>query len=164
MPQIDQISEIFASQLFWLIITFGLIYVVVGLGMLPKIEATIDARDQRIAEDLQGAERARAAADETEAAYRQRTEQNRAEAFKVTQAAKEASARKAEKRVKVADDKIAARVEAAEVRIRAAAKAAMGEIEAVAVEATQEIVARLSGAAVSREQAAEAVRKAMVDG
>ncbi len=56
MPQISQISEIFASQLFWLIVSFGLIYLVVGRGMLPKIEATVDQRDRRISEDLAAAE------------------------------------------------------------------------------------------------------------
>ena len=45
MPQIDQIADVYASQLFWLVIFFGAIFVVVGLGMLPKIQATIDARD-----------------------------------------------------------------------------------------------------------------------
>jgi F-type H+-transporting ATPase subunit b len=60
MPQISQISEIFASQLFWLIVSFGLIYFVIGRGMFPKIEATVEQRDRRIAEDLAAAERARA--------------------------------------------------------------------------------------------------------
>ena len=57
MPQISQISEIFASQLFWLIVSFGLIYAVIGRGMLPKIEATVDQRDRRISDDLAAAER-----------------------------------------------------------------------------------------------------------
>ena len=52
MPQIDQIADVYASQLFWLVIFFGAIFVIVGLGMLPKIQATIDARDDKIASDL----------------------------------------------------------------------------------------------------------------
>jgi hypothetical protein len=89
MPQIAQISEIFASQFFWLAIFFGLIYLTVGRGMLPKIEATIDARDAKIAEDLAEAERARARADEIEEANRVEADRIRAEALKVTQAAKD---------------------------------------------------------------------------
>ena len=77
MPQIAQIDATFASQLFWLILTFGLVYFVIGKGMLPKIEATVEARDNRISDDLAAAERARAAADETEEAYRARTEVSR---------------------------------------------------------------------------------------
>ncbi|HEY0445697.1 MAG TPA: ATPase [Allosphingosinicella sp.] len=164
MPQIDQISEIFASQLFWLIISFGLIYVVIGRGMLPKIEATVEARDQRIAEDLAAAERARAQADEAGEANRLRTEQNRAEALKVTQAAKEASARETERKVKAADAEIGERVALAEARIRSAADAALTDIETVAADITREMVAKLSGAAVTREQAAQAVKQVTANG
>ncbi len=151
MPQIAQIASTYASQLFWLIIVFGLIYFVIGRGMLPKIEATVDARDAKIAEDLAEAERARARADEIEA-------------LKVTQAAKDAAARDREARVKASDAETGVRVAAAETRIRAAADAAMAEIETVAAEAAQDIVQRLSGAGVSREEAQNAVRAVLSNG
>ena len=61
MPQFDQIGEIYASQLFWLAIFFGAIFVVIGLGMLPKIQSTVDARDAKIAADLEAARGARQA-------------------------------------------------------------------------------------------------------
>jgi F-type H+-transporting ATPase subunit b len=164
MPQIAQISEIFASQLFWLVVTFGLLYFIVGRGMLPKIEATVDARDQRISGDLAAAEAARAASEALQASNRERAEANRAEALKVTQAAKDAAAREAEAKLKAADAEAAARIEAAEARIRAASAAAQGEIEGVAADAAQEIVARLTGRHVSRDAAADAVRAALANG
>ena len=164
MPQIAQISEIFASQLFWLVVVFGLTYFVIGRGMLPKIEATVEARDRRIAEDLAEAERSRARADEVEELVRQQTERNRAEAAKVTQAAKDSAARANEARLKEADAATATRVGEAEGRIRSAAAAAMAEIESVAAEAAEQMVRRLSGASVSREDAENAVRAALVDG
>ena len=70
MPQIAQIGEIYASQLFWLAIFFGAIFVVIGLGMLPKIQSTVDARDATIAADLEAARGARQAADSLEEGYR----------------------------------------------------------------------------------------------
>jgi F-type H+-transporting ATPase subunit b len=164
MPQISQISEIFASQLFWLIVAFGLIYLTIGLGMVPKIEATVEQRDRRIADDLAAAEAARKAADEMEEDYRARLDASRAEALKLTQGAKQASARETEERIKAADAEISAKVDAAEAEIAKASRAALEEIEAVAAEAAQEMVARLSGAQVSRENAAAAVREALADG
>jgi F-type H+-transporting ATPase subunit b len=164
MPQIAQIDATFASQLFWLIITFGLVYIVIGKGMLPKIEATVEARDNRISDDLAAAERARAAADETEEAYRARTEVSRGEALKVTQAAKEAAARESEQRVKAADAETGEKVAAAEARIKAAADAALSDIEAVAVEAAQDMVAKLSGTKVTKANAAKAVKAALANG
>jgi F-type H+-transporting ATPase subunit b len=164
MPQIDQISEIFASQLFWLVLTFGLIYLIIGRGMLPKIEATVDARDQQIAGDLAAAEAARRTAEEIEEANRVRAEADRAEALKVTQAAKQKAAGEAEQKVKAADAETNARVTAAEARIRDASQAAMGDIETVAAEAAQELVARLTGKTVSRDQADNAVKATLANG
>ena len=164
MPQIDQISEIFASQLFWLVVTFGLVYLVIGRGMLPKIEATVDARDKQIAGDLAAAEAARRTAEEIDETNRARAEANRAEALKVTQAAKDSAAREAEQKVKAADVQGETKVAAAEARIREATEAAMGDIETVAAEAAQEMVARLTGKTVSRDQADNAVKAALANG
>ena len=164
MPQIDQISEIFASQLFWLVVTFGLVYLVVGRGMLPKIEATVDARDRQIAGDLAAADAARRTAEEIDEANRARGEANRAEALKVTQAAKDAAGKQAEQRVKAADAQSQAKVAAAETRIHEATSAAMADIEIVAAEAAQDMVARLTGKTVSRDQADDAVKAALANG
>jgi len=164
MPQIAQIDATFASQLFWLIITFGLIFTVIGLGMVPKISGTVEARDSRIAGDLEAADHARLAADRVSEANQLRTDQNRAEALKVTQAAKAAAALEAEAKVKAADLELGNRLADAEGRIRTAKDAALVDIETVAAEAAQEMVARLSGANVTSDQAAQAVRAAIANG
>jgi F-type H+-transporting ATPase subunit b len=164
MPQIAQISEIYASQLFWLVIVFGLIYFVIGRGMVPKIEATVDQRDKQIASDLAEAERARARADEVEELVRQQTERNRAEALKVTAAAKDEAARANEQRLKAADSANEARVAEAEERIRVSAASAMAEIETVATQAAQDMVAKLSGTSVSYDEASGAVKAALTHG
>ena len=158
MPQIDQLDAIFASQLFWLAVVFGIILVGIGYGMLPKILGTVEQRDARIADDLAAAERARATADETEEAYRARINESRAEALKVTQAAKQESARETERRIAEADAANREKLDAAEARLRAAAEAAVADIEAVAAGAAREMVARLAGLAVSEKEAAQAVK------
>src|SRR5688500_15225845 len=100
MPQIAQIVATYASQIFWLLVVFGLIYFVIGRGMLPKIEATVEARDAKIASDLAEASRARAAADATEEAWRQQMAEARAAAQAETAAAKAKATADAEARVK----------------------------------------------------------------
>ena len=164
MPQITQLPFIFASQLFWLLIVFGTIFFVIGRGMLPKIQSTVDARDRRIAQDLALAEQARVRADEIEAAYRRRMDETRDEAMRVAAASKQETGRESETRLKAADAEIGARVQAAEDRIRAATDAAMAEIETVAAEAAQEMVAKLAGVTVSRARAAKAVKGALNNG
>jgi F-type H+-transporting ATPase subunit b len=158
MPQITQLPYIFASQLFWLAVVFGILFFAIGRGMLPKIQSTIDAREKKIGEDLDRAQTARAEADEKEAAWRARMDAARAEAVRLAQEAKQASAKDTEAKVKKATDKITLKVESAEARIREAVESARAEIEAVAAEASQEMVARLTGIKVDRQEAARAVK------
>src|SRR5687768_13618895 len=103
MPQLEQLPTIFWSQLFWLAVVFGIVFFAIGRGMLPKIEATVDDREAKVVEDLAAAESARDQADETEAEYRARIDAGRAEALKVTAAAKQDSSRATEAQVRDAD-------------------------------------------------------------
>jgi F-type H+-transporting ATPase subunit b len=158
MPQITQLPFIFFSQLFWLLLVFGIIFFGIGRGMLPKIQGTVDARERKIADDLERALAARAKADETEAAWRARMDQARAEAARLAQEAKQESAKATEVKVKKAADKINLKADAASAKIREALDAARTEIEAVAAEATQDMVKRLTGIIVDQKQAADAVK------
>ena len=164
MPQINQLSDVLYSQLFWLLLTLAVIYFGIGRAMVPKIEATIEARDSRISEDLAAAEAARRAADATEEAYRARMNESRAQALKVTAEAKQASGRATEARVHEADAGLRGKIEAAEARLLAAKDAALTDIESVAAEAAQDMVAKLAGVSVSRDEAAEAVKAELVHG
>ena len=161
MPQIAQIAATYASQIFWLLIIFGLIYVGIGKGMLPKIEATVEARDQKIASDLAAAEAARAKADETEAAYRASIEEARNASLKAKAEAKAAATLEAEKKVRAVDAELAAKMAVAEAALKAAQARALGEIESVAAEAAQEIVTKVSGLTVDKAAADRAVKSAL---
>jgi F-type H+-transporting ATPase subunit b len=158
MPQIEQLPYIFFSQLFWLAVVFGIVFFGIGRGMLPKIQGTVDLLEKKIAEDLERAQAARAAADETEAAWRGRMDAARAEAARLAQEAKQASARETEAKVKAAADKINLKVESSEAKIRDAVASARAEIEKVAAEASRDMVQRLTGIKVDPREAAAAVK------
>ena len=158
MPQLSQLSEVYLSQFLWLAIALGFIFFVIARGMVPKIQATVDAREKRIADDLEGAQKARAAADETEAAWRDRMDAARAEAARISQEAKAESGRDTEAKVKAAADKIGLKIEAAQAKIRESVDSARAEIESVAAEATQEMVRRVAGLTVDKKEAAAAVK------
>ncbi len=164
MPQIDQIGEIFASQLFWLAIVFGAIFVVIGLGMLPRIQSTVDARDAQIATDLEAARGARHAADSLEEGYRAEMDKSRAEAARLSVEAKASAAKATEQSVATADAAIGGRLDAAMVRIGEARAAALTEIEAVAAEAAEQLVVRVSGLAIDPATVRAAVAKELVHG
>jgi F-type H+-transporting ATPase subunit b len=153
MPQIEQLSQIFYSQLFWLLLVFGIIYFWIGRGMVPKIQSVVEDRDRKIAGDLAAAQSAREQAEAAEEAYRERIDASRGEAMKVAQAALDT-----EKRLKVIDEQIGTRVAEAETRIRAAAEAARRELEPVAAEAASELVTKLTGQNISAREAEPTVK------
>jgi len=164
MPQIAQLTEdswYLLSQLFWLLAVFGGIYLVIGRGMLPKIEATVDLRDRKIAEDLAAAKAAHAGADILDEQYRSTLDASRTKAQKAVQSAKDKAARDAEKKLAKADSDLGGKLAAAETSLRAAKSSAMAEIEAVAADAARDLVTRLSGAKVTVAEADKAVKAAM---
>lgn len=165
MPQIDQLGESWylASQLFWLALVFGFILIVVGYGMLPRVEATVDARDRKIADDLAAAKAARDDADRIEEDWRTRTNAARADAQADVAAAKARAAADAEKRLAKADADIAAKLAAAEAEVATAQRSAMAEIDGVAADIAGTLVSRLTGKSVSAAQVAQAV-KAQING
>lgn len=163
MPQIEQLPQIFFSQLFWLLLVFGIIYFVIGRGMVPKIRSVVDDRDRRIADDLAVAQRAREEAEASEAAYRERIEASRGEALKLAGEAKQTAAREVEQKLRGIDEQIHARTAEAEARIRKAADKARRELEPMAAEAASELVAKLTGKTIDPVEAQQAV-KAVLNG
>ena len=161
MPQIDQISSIYASQLFWLVVVFALIYFGIGRAMLPRIERTIEDRDAKIKGDLAAAETARVEADAADAAYQAKLGETRHEAQAAAAKAKADAALAAEKKIKKADADIAAKVEQAEAELQTQRDEAVAGIETVAIEAAQEIVAKVSGLKVDKRAATKAVKTAL---
>ena len=164
MPQIAQLAETYSSQIFWLLVFFGIVYFVVGRGMVPQIMGTVAVRDKQIADDLAAAEAARDQADREEEAFRTRENENRASAQALVARAKDEAQAATEAKLADAQSRIDKQLGDAEARIDASRTEALGEIEAVAVEAAQDIVQRLAGAKVTKPTARAAVKKAMAHG
>jgi len=164
MPQLNQLPDVLLSQLFWLALVLGFIYFVIGRGMVPKIQSTVDQRDRRISDDLAAAEQARAEADESEEAFRLRMDESRAEAMKKTAAAKAEGAKATEAKIAKADAAIQAKLAKAEGKIRASREEALSNIEGIAAELAQDIAGKVAGIKITRDDAAKAVQAALNHG
>jgi F-type H+-transporting ATPase subunit b len=57
MPQLN--PEFWISQIFWLTITFGILYVLLSKFILPKISANLEIRKSQILENIEAAEKQR---------------------------------------------------------------------------------------------------------
>ena len=159
MPQISQLAATYQGQIFWLLLTFGFVFLVVGRGMVPRVQKTIDGRDGRISGDLAAAKAARDAADAAEENWRQRDQAARERAQTVLADARARAAKATEARLAEASAEQNQRLSEREADIRAAAERASGEIEAVAAEAARDIAQRVAGLSVSDEDARAAVRR-----
>lgn len=150
MPQLSQIGEIYASQLFWLAIVFALIYFGIGKAMVPKIEATIEDRNGRIAGDLAAAEAARATALASEREYQAGLDAARSKAAVAIGDAKARATASTEAQLKTSDQGLATQLHAATARIEGSKTAALAEIETATTDAVEQIVAKLSGVSIDR--------------
>jgi len=164
MPQIAQLGEYYSSQIFWLLIFFGITFFVVGRGMVPKVMDTVAQRDKQIADDLQAAERARAAADAEEEAWRARENANRAQAQGLIAKARASAASATSDRLAQAQAVIDGRIGQAESRISEARRSAAAEIEDVAADATRDIVSRIAGLSLDDGAVRAAVKENLVHG
>lgn len=163
MPQIEQISETLSSQVFWLLVFFGITFALVGLGMVPKILGTVELRDNQIASDLAAAQAARDAATGEEEAWRTRENANRAAAQGLIAEAKAAAATATAARLAEEQARLDARLSEAEAAVAAARTSALAEIESVAADAARDIVARVAGSTVDPAAAEAAVREVMAN-
>ncbi len=161
MPQLTQLSLVYQSQWLWLLLVLAAIYLFVGRGILPRVEATVDGRDARIAADLAAAERLQGEATQTEEAWRARVNAAHGAGQSEIAKAKAAADAEAQARIAKADAEIAAKSDAAEAALATARASALAEVQGVAAEAVQAIVAKLAGGSVSAEDAAKAVAGVM---
>ncbi|MEC7490307.1 MAG: F0F1 ATP synthase subunit B' [Pseudomonadota bacterium] len=160
MPQLEQLHT-YISQVFWLVITFGILYVVLWKSALPRISKILQDRQERIDDDLREAERFKKEAEEAIEAYSKLLADARSEVQAVIRAENEKLATDTTVRHGELTEKIKADVNAAEARIANAREVAIDGIRAITSEVAQAATARLIGTDVSSVDAEMAVSNVM---
>ena len=154
----------FGSQLFWLVILFGLLYIVMSRVALPKVGAILEARDKKIAGDLAEAARMKEASDAAVAAYEQALAEARQNAHAIAQKARDAAkAEAATDRTRI-EGELNKKLGASEAEIARVKTEALGSVDAIARDAVEAIVEALVGTKVEKAQVASAVAAAMAEG
>jgi F-type H+-transporting ATPase subunit b len=150
-------AETFASQLFWLALTFVALYLLMSRIALPRIGAILEDRRQRIEGDLAEAERLKQDSDAALAGYERSLAEARTRAQALAGEARQQAAAAGEKRRRAAEEKLNARIAAAEGAIAKSRAAAMAHVRGIAGEAAQAIVERLTGVTPAASEVTEAV-------
>jgi F-type H+-transporting ATPase subunit b len=154
-------AETFASQLLWLALIFVALYLLMSRIALPRVGLILEARRQRIEEDLAEAQRFKDASDAAIAAHEKALAEARARAQALASETRAKAAAAAEARRKEVDTKLNARIAEAEKTIAGTRSAALANVRTIAGEAAGAIVERLTGIAPATEEVGQAVSNAM---
>lgn len=147
----------FPSQILWFALTFGVLYYLVSKTLGPALSHLVEARANRIAGDLAEAERLKGESEVAAAAY------DAAIAAARRKAGDLAAGRRAEMNAAIdlkrgeAEATLAGKLAEADARIAAVKTQALTEVGAIATDLVEDVVARLSGKTVSRDEASAAV-------
>lgn len=161
MPQFD--PSTFASQLFWLFITFSVLLLVAWKTALPRITDVRNARQNRVDGDLEKAESLKSEAESVLAAYEQALAEATAEAQSVhRQVAQELTEERTRRQEELAR-KLSQQTREAEARIAEEKARAVDNIRDVTLGVVQDATKRLVGAQVSEQEAETAIRSVLTE-
>jgi len=160
LPQFEPVESLFASQIFWLVIMFAILYRIVTKLILPRMTSVLELRQRTVAGNLERAETAKAEAEAVLAAYEQALADARTQAHETLRAAHDAVTEEIAQREKAQAEAIAEQIAAAEKRIAAATEAASDAIGEAVAEVTSDLVAQVSGKKPTDKQVADAVKAA----
>ena len=147
----------YPSQLLWLVITFGLFYLLMQKVIVPRLGGILEQRHDRIAQDLDEAARLKADADAAVETYEKELAAARSKANGIGEAAREAAKTKAAADRATIEAELARKLSAAEARIGEIRDQAFAEVGAIAEETAAAIVDQLIGAKAGADDIKAAV-------
>lgn len=159
MPQLD--ISTYASQLFWLVVCFGVLYVLLSRLALPRIATALEERRDRIADELDQAAQMKSQSEEVLAAYEALLAESRERAHALAQETRHKLQQEAEAQRQKLDAELREKVADAEARIKDSRAQAREQLQGVSSELAGLILQRLVGTSVPQQQIDESVAKAL---
>ena len=147
MPQLN--PEFWVSQIFWLTLTFGVLYVVLSKLILPKIGANLELRKSQIQENIEAAEKQRENSESKLKEYDQIVLKSKLEAKDILKSAREKVLKDINSKKEILDKQIDEEINNAEKEIEMLRKSASGKINKIAIETSSDLIKKLIGAEVN---------------
>jgi F-type H+-transporting ATPase subunit b len=161
MPQMD--FSTYPTQLFWLAVTFFILYALMKWLALPRVGVAIKARQSRLDGDLARAAELRSQAESVLAAYEEALSSARAEAQARLRQTSERMAAEAAERQRELAAALAQQIAMAERRIAAGKDQALADIRVIAGDVGRAMVEKLTGTTPSAAAMAAAVDNAVAE-
>ena len=147
MPQLN--PEFWVSQIFWLTLTFGILYIVLSKLILPKISANLELRKSQIQENIDAAEKQRESSDAKLKEYDNIILKSKLEAKNIFRDAREKVVKNINFKKETLDKQIDEEIKKAEQEIEALRKSAPEKIRKIAIETSAQLVRKLIGAEIN---------------
>ena len=147
MPQLN--PEFWISQIFWLTLTFGILYIVLSKLILPKISDNLESRKSQILENIEAAEKQRQNSEEKLKEYEEIVSKSKMEAKNIFNQAREKALKDIGAKKDVLDKQIDDEIGKAEQEIKELQKRAPDKINKIAIETSSELIQKLIGAEVN---------------
>ena len=147
MPQLN--PEFWISQIFWLTLTFGILYIVLSKIILPKISSNLELRKSQIQENIEAAEKQRESSESKLKEYDDIILKSKLEAKNIFKDAREKALKNINSKKEILDKQIDEEIKKAEQEINVLKKSAPEKINKIAIETSSELVKKLIGAEVN---------------
>ena len=147
MPQLN--PEFWISQIFWLTLTFGILYIVLSKLILPKISANLELRKSQIQENIEAAEKQRESSEAKLKEYDNIISKSKLEANNIFKEARENVLKEINAKRETLDKQIDEEVKKVEKEINLLKKGASEKINKIAIETTSELLVKLIGTEVN---------------
>ena len=160
MPQFNVTN--FPSQIFWLVVSFAVLYFLVSTMVLPRIGKIVESREGKIQGDLDAAQKANDAARIAAAEQEKALSEARTQASGVVREATEKAAQHTTAKMHELGDKLAASIAEAELRIAEQRTQAIAGLSGMSSEIATAVLSKLVGSADATQvaRAVEAATKA----
>jgi F-type H+-transporting ATPase subunit b len=147
MPQLN--PEFWISQIFWLTLTFGILYIILSKLILPKISDNLESRKSKILENIEAAEKQRENSEEKLKEYEEIVSKSKMEAKSIFNQAREKALKDITAKKEVLDKQIDEEISKAEQEIKELQSGAAEKINKIAIETSSELIQKLIGAEVN---------------
>ena len=147
MPQLN--PEFWISQIFWLSLTFGTLYMTLSKLILPKISDNLETRKSKILENIEAADKQREDSVKKLKEYEEIILRSKLEAKTIFNQAREKALKDINEKKEVLDRQLDDEISKAEEEIKALRSSAPEKIGRIAIETSSELLQKLIGAEVN---------------
>jgi len=147
MPQLN--PEFWISQIFWLTLTFGILYLILSKFILPKISDNLEIRKLQILENVEAAEKYREESEQKIENYNKIIQNSKIESKNYFNQAKKKILKDVGQKKEKLDNALSEEIKKVEIEIQNLRSKAPDKINKIAIETSNDLIQHLIGTEVN---------------